>query len=440
MFSKKDLRILIIPLIVEQVLAVAVGMIDTIMVSSVGEAAISGVSLVDAIAILLIGLFAALATGGSVVAAQYLGGNNKERANDAAKQLLLLVAALSIVLTVISLIGNKVILDLIYGDIPSDVMENARTYFYITALSFPFLAVYNGVASLFRIMGNSKISMQTSIIMNTINILGNAFCLYVLKMGVAGVAIPTLISRVVAAVITMVLITNRKNDIFIDSYRKIKFNLSMIKRISSLGIPNGVENSVFQTGKILVQGIIAGFGTTAITANAVAGNVTRIAFIPGGAIGLAAITIIGRCVGARKFDEAKDYTMKLMKLTYVITFFLNIAIILLISPILKIYNLSNQTYELAKQLVILHSIFSIFLWPASFTLPNALRAANDARYTMGISMFSMWTFRIILSYVFAIYFNMGVIGVWIAMIVDWVFRSASFIIRFISGKWLKYAY
>jgi putative MATE family efflux protein len=439
-FSNKDLRILIVPLIIEQILAVAVGMADTVMVSSVGEAAISGVSLVDTFAILLIGLFAALATGGSVVAAQYLGGENREKANRASKQLLLLVTVLSTFLAIISLVANKGILQLIYGDISSDVMENARLYFYITALSYPFLAIYNGCAALFRAMGNSQVSMRTSIVMNGINIIGNAICLYGFKMGVEGVAIPTLISRVVAAVITMVLIKNRQNPIFIDRFLKIKFDISMIKRIAGIGIPNGIENSVFQIGKILVQGVVASFGTAAISANAVASNISRISTIPGGAIGLATITIVGRCIGAREFDEAKKNIRKLMILTYIITFFLNVAIVVFINPTLSIFKLSPQTYELAKQLSILHSAFAILIWPSSFTLPNALRAANDARFTMGVSMLSMWLFRIILSYVFAIYFNMGLIGVWIAMIADWLFRSICFISRILTGKWLKYAY
>ncbi|HHX54921.1 MAG TPA: MATE family efflux transporter [Clostridiales bacterium] len=440
MFSNKDLKKLIIPLIIEQVLAVAVGMADTVMVSNVGESAISGVSLVDAIAILLIGLFSAMATGGSVVAAQYLGGNNKEKANESSKQLLLSTTVLSILLTVISLVGNKLILRLIYGDLSVVVMKNASIYFYITALSFPFLAIYNGCAALFRIMGNSKTSMKTSFVMNSINIVGNAICIYAFKMGVEGVAIPTLISRVVAAVIMLMLIRNPKNPLFVTNFSKIRFNGPMIKRISSIGIPNGLENSVFHIGKILVQGIVAGFGTTAITANAVASNISSVTVIPGAAIGLAMITVIGRCVGAHKLEEAKSYTKKMMGLTYLIFIVLNIIILLSIDPILSIYNLSQDTKILASQLSIAHCIVGIFLWPSSFTLPNALRAANDVRFTMGISMISMWLFRIVLSYVFAIYFNLGVLGVWIAMFVDWLFRSLCFIIRFATGKWLKHVF
>lgn len=440
MFSRKDLQILIIPLIIEQILAVAVGMVDTIMVSTVGEAAISGVSLVDTIGILLISLFSALATGGSVVAAQYLGGKNRDQANKSAKQLLLTVLGLSTILALIAIIGNKAILHLIFGDVEAAVMGNARTYFYITALSYPFLAVYNGCAALFRVMGNSKISMRVSLIMNSINIVGNAFCLYVLHMGVAGVAIPTLVSRIVAAIIMMVLLANKDNPIYIDNYIRIRFDWKMVKRILKIGIPNGLENSMFQTGKILVQGVVASFGTTAITANAVAGNISALETIPGAAIGLSMITVVGRCIGAKKFDEAKHYTVKLMKVAYLIMIGLNIVVIFLISPILSIYTLTPETKELATQLAILHSIFAMLIWPTSFALPNALRAANDVRFTMTISIISMWTFRILLSYILAIYFQLGVIGVWIAMIVDWLFRSILFVTRMASGKWKKHAF
>jgi MATE family, multidrug efflux pump len=439
MFSRKDLQKLIIPLIIEQVLAVLVGMVDTIMVSSVGEAAVSGVSLVDAIGILLISLFAALATGGSVVAAQYLGGKNKEQASKSAKQLLLSVLMLSSLIMVISLIGNKAILHLLFGDVDAAVMGNARTYFFITALSYPFLAVYNGCAALFRAMGSSKVSMRTSLIMNGLNILGNAIFLYGFKMGVEGVAIPTLISRIVAAVIMLVLIKNRNNSLYIDNYKHIRFDWPMIKRILHIGIPNGLENSMFQIGKILVQGIIASFGTSAITANAVAGNIAGLETIPGAAIGLSMITIVGQCIGANELEDAKKYIIKLLKVAYGVMIVLNIGVILFINPILSIYNLTPQTKELAIQLAVLHSIFCMIIWPTSFALPNALRAANDVRYTMIVSITSMWLFRIILSIIFAHYLNMGVMGVWIAMVVDWLFRSICFITRLVTGKWKKHA-
>lgn len=270
MFTKKQLYKLIIPLIIEQILAVTVGMADIIMVSNAGEAAISGVSIVDTLNVLLITIFSALATGGAVVAAQFLGHKDNEKARKSGEQLLIVTTTISVVIMIIALLGNYQILRTIYGDIDSKIMKNATTYFFITALSFPFLAIYNSCAALFRAMGNSKVSMTVSWIMNIINLVGNAYFIFVLHMGVAGVAIPTLVSRAVAAIIILILIRNEKNPIYIKHLHKIRFDLKIIKRILNIGVPNGLENSMFQIGKILVQGLITSFGAIAISANAVA--------------------------------------------------------------------------------------------------------------------------------------------------------------------------
>ncbi len=440
MFSKEQLYKLIIPLIIEQILAVAVGMTDIVMVARVGAASVSGISLVDTLNILLINVFSALATGGAVVAAQYLGHKEHTKASIAANQLLLSTGLVSLVILVISLVGNGMILKLIYGSIDTDVMSNARIYFYISALSYPFLAVYNSCAALFRAMGNSKVSMVVSFIMNIIHIMGNAIFLYVLHMGVAGVAISTLLSRAVAAIIMLLLIKNKNNLIHIDSIFHLGYDGTMIKRILHIGVPNGLENSMFQFGKILVQGLIASFGTAAITANAVANTVASLEVIPGSAIGLAMITVVGQCVGANDYKQAKKYALKLLKLAYLAMFLLNIIVILFSNQIIGIYQLSDDIKAIAFSVIIYHSICCIIIWPSSFTLPNALRAANDVKFTMVISIISMWLWRIMLSYVLGKYLGLGVLGVWIAMTFDWLFRSICFIIRFVKGKWKLHAF
>jgi putative MATE family efflux protein len=440
MFSKKQLHRLIIPLIIEQILAVTVGMVDVMMVSRVGEAALSGVSLVDTLGVLLINIFSALATGGAVVSAQYLGRKEQDQACKSARQLLLSTTLLSLVIMIVSLIGNRIILRGIYGSIDIGVMNNARTYFYITALSYPFLAVYNSCAALFRAMGNSKISMKVSITMNLINVVGNALLLFVFHMGVAGVATATLVSRVVAAIIMLVLIRSKQNPIYINNLLRLGFDLVMVKRILRIGVPNGLENSMFQIGKILVQGLIASFGTVAISANAVAGTLAGLEVIPGSAIGLAMITVVGQCVGAGDTEQAKHYTIKLMKLCYVIMFFLNIGVVLLRNPIIGLFNLSPESSHIALQLMVYHSIACAFIWPSSFTLPNSLRAANDVKFTMITSIVSMWVWRIAFSFILGKVFGLGVLGVWIAMTIDWFFRSCCFILRFLRGKWKANAY
>lgn len=440
MFSGQDLKRLIVPLVIEQVLAVTVGMADTVMITTRGEAAVSGVSLVDAIAILLIGLFGALATGGAVVSAQFLGHKEPENASRAANQLLLSVTVLSVFLMIISLLLNKQILTLIYRDIDVEVMNYARTYFYISAISFPFLAVYNAGAALFRAMGNSKLSMYVSLIMNLINIVGNAFFLFVLHWSVEGVAASTLIARVVAAVVMLILIRKPSNPIHIDSHFRFGFEPKMIQRILRIGIPNGLENSVFQLGKLMVQGLTASFGTAAIAANAVAGTIASLEVIPGNAIGLAMITIVGQCVGANDEKQMRWYTKKLMKIAYGAMIALNIIILLGLNGIVWIYQLKPETAALAKSLMLCHGVFCMVIWPASFVLPNALRAANDVKFTMLTSLFSMWIFRILFSYILADYFQLGVLGVWYAMIIDWAFRSLCFLLRFLFRGYHKYAF
>jgi len=441
MFNNKQLKKLIIPLIIEQLLAVTVGMADIMMVARAGETAVSGVSLVDTLNVLLITLFSSLATGGAVVAAQYLGHKETKEACKAANQLLLAVSCISLLIMGISLLGNQAILRTIYGSkVEKAVMDNAVTYFYITALSFPFLAIYNSCAALFRAMGNSKVSMVVSIIMNIINVGGNAILVLGLRMGVAGVAYPTLVSRAVAAIIMLCLIRNVKNSIHIKNIFKLGFDWKMIRRILNIGVPNGLENSIFQIGKVLVQGITTSFGTVAITANAVGNTIAGLEVIPGSAIGLAMITVVGQCVGAGDLEQAKKYVVKLMTITYIIIIVLNMGVLLLREPIVGLYSLSSETEALAMKLVIYHSICCCIIWPISFCLPNALRAANDVKNTMIISIISMWVWRIGFSFVLAYGFKMGLMGVWVAMTIDWLFRGICFVTRFVSGKWKRHAY
>lgn len=435
MFSRKDLMRLIIPLIIEQILAVTVGMADGIMVARVGEAAVSGVSLVDSISVLLIGLFSALATGGAVVAAQFLGHKQKENASLAAEQLIVVTFAISMLIMAFALLFRLSLLKLIFGHVEADVMENAITYFFWSALSYPFLALYNAGAALFRSMGNSKISMFTSLIMNLFNVTGNAILIFGFNMGVAGAAIATLIARVIAAIAIMILLANNKGDIRIGSFRMFRLNKIIIKKILQIGIPNGLENSVFQVGKIIVLGIVAKLGTAATAANSVAGTVGSFGVLPGSAIGLALITVVGQLVGARDYEGVKYYTKKLMKVVYIIMAGINIVIALLSPLIVQIYGFSAETGDIMMQLILYHCTLAALIWPTSFALPNALRAANDVKFTMIISIVSMFTWRIGFSIVLVNFTSLGVLGVWIAMSIDWLFRSICFIVRFKREKY-----
>ncbi|MCM1090529.1 MAG: MATE family efflux transporter [Butyrivibrio sp.] len=435
LFSRDKLLKLILPLVVEQILAVTVGMADMIMVSGAGEAAVSGISLVNTICTLLIMMFSALATGGAVVSAQYLGSQDKNAACKSADQLLLICGLTSIVIMALSLVANRGILGLIYGDVEKSVMDNAVIYFYITAVSFPFLAIYNACAGLFRSMNNSRISMKVSMVMNALNIAGNAVFVYGMSLGVAGVGLATLISRAVACIIMLILIRKPVYEIHITSYFKLGWQPQIIKGILKIGVPNALENSMFQIGKLLTQSLISSFGTAAIAANACASTVETLADIPAIAIGLGLTTVVGQCVGAGDYAQARAYAKKLIKYAYIFLILLNIIIFAGAGVIAGWYNLTDLGNHYALQLIRYHSVCCMAIWPLAFTIPSVLRAAGDVKYTMTVSVVSMWIFRIAFAYVIAGYFQMGVLGVWIAMTIDWAVRAVFNIRRFRSNKW-----
>ena len=451
MFTNRDLRKLILPLIIEQLLSISVGMFDTIMISSLGDSATSGVSLVDMLNVLMINIFAALATGGAVICAHEIGrvrsviGNaaDSEQVGDcpgaryAAKQLLFVLLISSVLVAGVAVWLRVGLLRLCFGAIEDDVMQHALVYFVISAISYPFVAIYNGLAALFRTMGNSRVTMVASFILNIVNIVGNALFIYVFKWGVAGAAWSSTISRMVGMILLLLLIGDRTKAIYIDFRERFRPDFSMIRRILRIGIPGSLENSVFQLGRILVISMIAGFGTVQVAANAVANNLDSVGCIPGQALSLAMITVVGQCIGAGDFVAARKYEQKLMKYAFAFMGVLNILILATLPLSLKLYSLSEEALGVAMILILLHDGFAILLWPPSFVLPNALRAAQDVRFTMVISIFSMIAFRIFFSWIIGVRFGLGIIGVWIAMIIDWFFRASCFIWRIRSGRWLQ---
>lgn len=436
LFSNKQLIRLIIPLIIEQGLTVLVGMCDGVMVSSVGEAAISGVSLVDMINNIVLVLFAALATGGAVVTSQYLGARETEKAHRSVGQLVLMAAFFGVAAMVACLIWGKNLMMLFFGSIEADVMREGMTYFRITALSFPFIALYSAGAAMFRSIGNSKMSMKVSLLMNFLNVTGNALCIYGLKMGVEGVAIPTLISRAVAGVLMLVLAARPEQELRLRPRDLMHIQSNMMRNILHIGIPSAFENSLFQLGRAVVVSMIALFGTSQTSANAVANNLDGVGVIAGQAIGLAMITVIGRCIGAGDQKQAVYYIKKLVLWDYLLQGATNVAILVFMHPLVGMYSsLSPETEQLAILLVAIHAAAAIIFWPVAFVLPNALRAANDVQFTMRVSVLSMLIWRVGFSWLLCVQLEWGAVGVWIAMIIDWICRTAFFVGRTISGKW-----
>ena len=435
MFSRRFLYMLIVPLIVEQFLAITIGMVDTVMVASVGEAAVSAVSIVDSISHLIVTLFASFATGGAVVASQYLGRKDQVSANDAAKQLFILSSGVATLLLVLCMPIRRALISLIFGSIEADVLFNSTIYFKYILLSLPFLASYNACAALFRSMGNSKVSLAVSTLMNITNIAGNAYFIFALNMGVAGAGLATLLSRILSATIMVILISNRKNIIFIHKIWKFEWHWHKVKKILQIGIPTGIEGSIFHIGRLMVQGFIASFGTVALAANAISNSVASLANIPGRAINMASITIIGQSLGAKRPDLAVFYGKRLLFLAYVSIALITVPIFFLAPFLVQIFSLSAEASALASNIIRTAMVASTLVWPFSFTIPNFLRAAGDVKYTMVVSMFSMWVFRVASSYVLAFYLGFGVYGVWFGMYIDWLCRAVFYFARFVRGKW-----
>lgn len=436
LFSNQKLIRLIFPLVIEQTLATLVGMCDGIMVSSVGEAAISGVSLVDMINNVILVLFAALATGGAVVSSQLLGARQVEKARENAGQLVLLAGALGIAAMALCEVFARGIMRLFFGSIDADVMTAGLLYLRITAASFPFIALYNAGAAIFRSVGNSKVSMQVSFLMNAINVGGNALCIYGLRMGVAGVAVPTLVSRAVAAVVILTLAAKPKQQLRLEKGNLTAVNHKMMRSILHIGIPSAMENSIFQLGRLVVVSMIALFGTVQTSANAVANTLDTMGILVGQAMGLAMVTVVGQCVGAQDLEQVHYYVKKLMLWCYTAMGVCNALVILFLDKLIGCYSsLSPETVGLIRTLVTIHAGCAIVLWPASFVLPNALRAANDVKFTLLVGVGSMVAFRVLGSWLLCVQLGMGAIGVWIAMVADWICRTGFFVGRMLSGKW-----
>lgn len=437
LFSRKDLVRLIIPLIVDQFLQVAVGLSDSIMVARVGEAAVSGVSLVDTVMLLIINIFTALATGGAVIAGQYLGRKDPKTGCEATAQLFNFTFLFSIFIMILGYLGQNVILYHVFGKIEPEVMKDSRTYLLIVLSSIPMIAMYNAGAAIFRAMGNSNIAMKTSLLMNSINVFGNALLIFGFHRGVEGVAIPTVVSRGVACVVILILLNNQEHELHILHPYPFKIKWNVLKKILYIGIPNGLENSMFQLGKIAVLSLVSGLGTASLAANAVGNNIANFAILPGMSFGFALLTVCAQCVGAGDFEQVKYYTKHMMRVEYLCLIASNLIVILALPFILSVYNLSDEAAQYANDIILYHAACVVTIWPLSFTLPNTLRAAADVKVTMVLSIISMWVFRFGFSYLLTMEFHMGIFGVWVAMTIDWLVRGIFFVCRYKSGRWQK---
>ena len=435
LFSNKDLKAMIIPLFLEQLLVMLVGMADTLVVSYAGEAAVSGVSLVNQFNTIFIYLFTALASGGAVVISQYIGRNENDSAGESASQLLLFSTLFSILIAVLVLAGNKGMLRLLFGKVEDSVMQACITYLRISAYSYPALAVYNAGAAVYRSLGKTSVTMYLSVVSNIINVIGNIIGVFVLHAGVAGVAWPSLIARTFSAVVITLLCFWKTNEVFYRGKWIFRWNGTLMKRILNIAVPNGIENGIFQLVKVALSSIVALFGTYQIAANGVAQSIWSMAALAGVSMGPAFITVIGQCMGNKDTCAAEYYFRKLTKITLLLSAAWNLLIFLLTPFFMKFYSLSPETKNLVIWLVLIHNVFNAVAFPFSGALSNGLRAAGDVKFTMYVSIVSTILGRLLLSYLLGITLHMGVIGIAVAMVSDWSIRAVIFLWRQKSGKW-----
>ena len=441
LFTTRDILRLVIPLFFEQLLFRLVGSADTLMVAGLGEASISAVSLIDMFNNCAGSIIIALATGGAVVAAQYIGAKSLLRARESAKQLLaILFVAGSAVLAAGELFPEQII-RLFYGKLPEDVHTAAVKYFKITLLTLPCVAVYGGCTALFRVMNRTKVTMHIAIISNIVNVAGNALLIYLFKLGVAGAAYATLVARLLSTAIILFMLADKSKLIFIDFRSGFRISWQFIKKILFIGIPGGIENGVFQFGRILVLGLIASYGTREIAANAVANTVDIFGNACGGVFTLAVVTVIGQAVGAGDEKQIRYYVKKMMSWAY-ITHGLWSLLVLACTPLILLCfsKLDEGTRQLAWYLILIHTGIGILMWPGSFVFPCILRSMNDVRVTMLISVGSMFAIRVGSSYFIAGLIGSGVLAVWIAMVLDWMVRITGFCLRYRSGAWTRLAH
>ena len=438
MFTNRMIRNLLIPVVLEQLLNSIMGTADTMMVSNVGSAAISAVSLVDSINVLVIQAFSALAAGGAIVCAQYIGQRNKEKANESARQVLFIITAISAAVSLICLVFQKPLLRLIFGSVEAEVMRASETYFFYTALSFPFIAAYDSAASIFRAQDNTKGPMLISMISNVMNIAGNAVMIWGFHMGVAGAALSTLISRVFCAVVVLIQLRKDRQEIVVRDYIRIRPNWSMIKRILGIGIPSGVENSMFQLGKLAIQSTVSTLGTAAIAAQAMTNILENLNGIAAIGVGVGLMTIVGQCLGAGRQDEAVYYIKKLCVIAEVIIIISCLGVFALTKPITILGGMEKESADMCFHMMMWITIVKPLVWIMAFIPGYGLRAAGDVKFSMITSCCTMWVCRFCLCVFLIRRLGFGPMGVWIGMFADWTVRSIIFTWRFRSRKWLQH--
>jgi putative MATE family efflux protein len=439
LFDNKALFLLLVPIIIEQLLNSFMGMVDTMMVSTVGSEAISAVSLVDSLNNLVVQAFSAMATGASIICSQYIGRGDNKYANKAARQVVVTVLTISLSLMIICILGRERLLGFIFGEVEDEVMNGCLIYFLITVISYPFLALFSAGAAFFRAGGNSRFPMKISVISNFINIIGNAIFIYIFNLSVAGAGLSTLISRIFSATVIFYFLRKQRQTIVIKDYLKIRPDMPLIKKILAVGIPSGIENGMFQFGKLAIQSTVSTLGTVAIAAQAMTNIMELVSGVFGIGVGIGLMTVVGQSIGAGRKEEAKYYIVKLTGIAWIGILCSCLFVFAITKPVTWLAGMETAAADLCFQMTIAITIFKPLFWTPSFIIAYGLRGAGDVKFSMILSSITMWCCRVALSVVLIRVYHFGPIAVWIGMFVDWVLRTIIFSSRFLSGKWLKHS-
>ena len=438
MFSNKALWKLMAPLAFDQLLNSMMGTVGTMVVSNLGSAAISAVSLVDAINVLIVQAFYALAAGGTVVCSQYLGCKKEKEANEAARQLLFITFVLSVVIAAICLAANGPLLRLIFGEVEPQVMKYSRQYFIISAISYPFIALYDDGSSIFRAQENSKTPMMISLCANILNLILNILFVWGFHMEVIGSATATMLSRAFSMIAVLCLLRRPELIICLRGYLSIRPIWSQIRRILYLGIPSGIENSMFQFGKLAIQSTVSMMGTAAIAAQGMTNILENLNGILAIGIGVGLMTVVGECMGAGRKDEAAYYIKKMTAVSEVVVIASCLLIFALVHPITIFGGMEAKSAKMCIFMVGCITIAKPIVWSLAFIPAYGFRAAGDVKFTMVTSALIMWFCRVTLAMFLARVLGFGPIAVWIGMFTDWSVRAIIYSIRFKSGKWMEH--
>lgn len=436
LFDNRALFMLLVPIIIEQLLNSFMGMVDTMMVSTVGSEAISAVSLVDSFNNLVIQVFSAMAAGAAIICSQYLGGGDERAANNAARQVVLTVAVIALTVLLVCLLGRERLLRFIFGEVEDGVMSGCLIYFLITVISYPFLALFSVGAALLRAGGNSGFPMKVSVVSNVLNIAGNALFIYVFGWSVAGAALATLISRVFSMVVIFYDLRKLGQVIVIRDYLKIRPDMPVIWKIMAIGIPSGVENGMFQFGKLAIQSTVSTMGTVAIAAQAMASILEGLNGVFGVGVGIGLMTVVGQCIGAGRKEEARYYIVKLTGIAWAGILASCLIVFAITKPVTWLAGMEAEAAAMCFEMVLAITIVKPLVWTGSFIISYGLRAAGDVRFSMIVSTVTMWCCRVALCIFLVRVYHFGPMAVWIGMFADWTVRAVIFFRRFQGGRWL----